>query len=98
MVVGDREGEGQVGVTQAMFVSKSIGMLTVVLVVGLCTDPKSLAQVETPKQPTTKENKSLDSDVRKLLGNPDPQLRLRAALTLAARQDEEAIGVLIDLL
>ncbi len=37
-------------------------------------------------------------DVRKLLADPKPQVRLQAALALAERQDEEAIGVLIDLL
>src|SRR5262249_29238289 len=37
-------------------------------------------------------------DVRKLLRDPNPQTRLRAALSLAAQQEEEAIGVLIELL
>jgi HEAT repeat protein len=37
-------------------------------------------------------------DVRKLLRDPNPQARLRAALSFAAQQDEEAIGVLIALL
>jgi HEAT repeat protein len=37
-------------------------------------------------------------EVRKLLGDPKPQVRLRAALALTERQDEEGIGVLIDLL
>ncbi|HYV37946.1 MAG TPA: HEAT repeat domain-containing protein, partial [Gemmataceae bacterium] len=37
-------------------------------------------------------------EVRKLLGDPKPQVRLRAALALTERQDEHAIGVLIDLL
>jgi HEAT repeat protein len=37
-------------------------------------------------------------DVRKTLSDPNPQVRLEAALGLAGQQDEEAIGVLIDLL
>src|SRR5262245_58892930 len=37
-------------------------------------------------------------DDRKLLRDPDPQARLRAALRLAPQQDEEAVGVLIELL
>jgi HEAT repeat protein len=37
-------------------------------------------------------------DVRKPLRDPNPQTRLRAALSLAAQQDQEAIGVLIELL
>jgi HEAT repeat protein len=37
-------------------------------------------------------------DDRKLLRHPNPQVRLEAALALVERQDEEAIGVLIDLL
>src|SRR5262245_26132179 len=92
-----------------MFVSKIKGVLAVALVVGLAlggigvgvglsTTPVAVAQEKTPKQPPAKEDQLPDSDVRKLLGAPDSQLRLRAALTLAARQDEEAIGVLIDLL
>src|SRR5262249_6973745 len=96
-------------VVQAMLVSKIKGVLVVLLVVGLAlgavgmgvglsTNPMAAAQVATPKQPPAKEGKSPGSDLRKLLGAPDPQLRLRAALPPAARQDEEAIGVLIDLL
>ncbi|HYV37310.1 MAG TPA: HEAT repeat domain-containing protein [Gemmataceae bacterium] len=37
-------------------------------------------------------------EVRKLLGDPKPEVRLRAALALAQQWDEQAIGVLIDLL
>jgi HEAT repeat protein len=37
-------------------------------------------------------------DVRKLLADPKPQVRLRAALALAERQDEQSIAVLIDLI
>jgi HEAT repeat protein len=37
-------------------------------------------------------------DVRKLLDDPKAQVRLRAALALVERQDEKAIGILIDLL
>jgi HEAT repeat protein len=37
-------------------------------------------------------------DARKGLSDPDPQVRLRAALHLARQRDEQAIGVLIDLL
>src|SRR5262245_23174656 len=37
-------------------------------------------------------------DVRKALGDPDPQVRLKAALALAEQPDEAVIGVLIDLL
>jgi HEAT repeat protein len=36
--------------------------------------------------------------VRKLLADPKPLVRLRAALALAERQEEKAVGVLIDLL
>ncbi len=37
-------------------------------------------------------------EVRKLLTDPKPQVRLRAGLALVERQDEQSIGVLIDLL
>ena len=81
-----------------MLVSKIKGVLAVLLVVGLAlggigvgvglsTNAVAAAQAETPKQPPVKEDKSPDSnaDVRKLLSAPDSRLRLRAALTLAAR-------------
>jgi hypothetical protein len=38
------------------------------------------------------------ADDRKLLGDPDLQVRLKAALPVARQYDEQGIGVLIDLL
>jgi HEAT repeat protein len=73
-----------------MLVSNIKGMSVVLLFVAL-----ALSAVA---QPPAKEGKSPGADLRKLLGAPDSEVRLRAALTLAARQDEQAIGVLIDLL
>lgn len=45
-----------------------------------------------------KGNQAALADDHKLLRDPDPQVRLKAALVLVEKLDEEAIGVLIDLL
>jgi HEAT repeat protein len=51
-----------------------------------------------PEQKAGKVGPAERPDVRKALSDPDPQVRLKAALALAERPDEAAIGVLIDLL
>jgi hypothetical protein len=50
----------------------------------------------TQVQPAAQPEKA--PDARKLLADPSPQARLRGALELSAQFDEQAIGVLIDLL
>ena len=44
------------------------------------------------------DSQSVLPEIRKLLADPKPQVRLRAALALVQRGDEKAVGVLIDLL
>jgi HEAT repeat protein len=90
-----------------MLVTKINGKLAAVLLlggialgVGLSTNSMTVAQEKTPDKAPAKDDRSSvsDADLRKQLSAPDLNVRLRAALTLAARPDEEAIGVLIDLL
>src|SRR5262249_39856778 len=51
-----------------------------------------------PEQKAGKVGPAERPDVRQALSDPDPQVRLKAALALAARPDEAAIGVVIVLL
>jgi RNA polymerase sigma factor (sigma-70 family) len=57
------------------------------------------AVVSTPASPQKEQAEPVKQpDPRKLLRDPEPQVRLKAALPLAGQLDEEAITVLIDLL
>jgi RNA polymerase sigma-70 factor (ECF subfamily) len=57
------------------------------------------SQTPPPAQARTdKPGPGAAADARKQLHNPDPQVRFKAALALTDQLDEEAIGVLIELL
>src|SRR5438105_622839 len=63
-ILGPLSSNGASG-NKAMLVNTVEGVLALLLVVGLTTNPKA----------QTKEGQSPDPDLRKLLGAPDPQLR-----------------------
>src|SRR5947209_14973942 len=78
-------------------------LLTGVLVVdvggdgaGFCPGPAT-APVAEPAQ-AGNANAEEPGDSRKRLNDPDPQVRLKAALRLTEQLDEQAINVLIELL
>jgi RNA polymerase sigma factor (sigma-70 family) len=99
------------GVLHTMVLSKVKAVVGVLLVAGVLVGgvgapgwtyrTQAVESVPTPAtaspQPA-KVSPARQADVRTLLHDPDPQVRLKAALALAERLDEEAIGVLIDLL
>ena len=62
----------------------------------LASTALALASAAEPQQVPSGAPPGKPSDARKLLADPNPQVRLRAALELTAQLDEQAVGVLIE--
>jgi HEAT repeat protein len=73
--------------------------LLAVLVVELTLGGIGMAASSSRNHPTKgQERPSPTDDVRQRLKDPDPQIRLKAALEMSGQMDEEAVNVLIELL